>query len=769
MIAIAFPSKLCLAVLLAGLGLCAQARDNPGQVSAEIRRTTFGVPHILASDDRGLGYGIGYAYGQDNLCLLANEVVTVNGQRSRWFGPEQRTLEQRKNLASDLFFTWLNAPQAVSSFWQAQPASIQASLEGYAQGFNRALAERRPQGLPAECQQAEWVRPITAFDLVKLARRLLVEGGVGQFAEALAGAAPPNALAQLDAKDFRIALENQQRFALERGSNAVALGSERSATGRGMLLANPHFPWNGGMRFYQMHLTIPGELDVMGAALPGLPLVNIGFNRHLAWTHTVDASRHFTLHRLQLDPKDPTRYLFDGQSLPMQRQQLKVTVKGEDGQLHEISRELFSTRFGPVVQWPGRLDWTSGVAFSVQDANLGNTRVLQQWHALNQAASLADVQASVQRLQGIPWVNTLATDASGQALYLNQSVVPYVDADLLGRCSDPKAGPEMIVLDGSRSACDWKIDARAAQPGIFPAQMQPHLSRGDFVQHANDSAWLVNPAQPLSGFSPLISRDGIPLGPRARFALSRLERPGKLGAEDLKRMVMDDQVYLAEVLLPDLLKWCAGVGDEADLKGVCAALGKWDGRANLDSGLGLVHFQIIMQVLQEKGGFWRVAFNPADPQHTPRGLAWERAAVAKMLREAALASAARVAGADPSTQWGQIQQAADGTPIHGGPANLGVYNAIQSVDGAPGKRRVVSGTSYLQLVTFDDKGPKAEGLLVFSQSSEAGSPHSGDQTRAFSAKQWQPTPFTEAQIKADPQYRTQVIREPLPVEAAVSR
>ena len=769
MIVISSPRKLCLAVLLAGVGLSAQARDNPGEISAEIRRTTYGVPHILASDDRGIGYGIGYAYGQDNLCLLANEVVTVNGQRSRYFGPQQRTLEQRKNLASDLFFTWLNSPQSVSAFWQAQPAPIQSLLEGYAQGFNRALGERRAQGLPTECRQAEWLRPITAFDLVKLTRRLLVEGGIGQFADAVAGATPPNVVAQHDPQDFRLALERQQRFAQERGSNAVALGSERSASGRGMLLANPHFPWDGGMRFYQMHLTIPGQLDVMGAALPGLPVVNIGFNRHLAWTHTVDASRHFTVHRLQLDPKDPTRYLFDGQSLPMQRQQVKVTVKGDDGQLREISHELFSTRFGPLVQWPGRLDWTSAVAFAVQDANLGNTRVLQQWHSLNQADSLAALQASVQGLQGIPWVNTLATDASGQALYLNQSVVPYVDAELLGRCSDPRAGLEIIVLDGSRSACDWKVDPRTAQPGIFPAQLQPHLRRGDFVQHANDTAWLVNPAQPLTGFSPLVSRDGIPLGPRARFALTRLAQPGKLTGEDLKQMVMGDQVYLADVLLPDLLKWCAGVGDDARLKSVCSALADWDGRAGLDSGLGLVHFQIIVQALQEKGGFWRVAFNPADPLYTPRGLAWERAAVGRMLREAALASAARVAGADPALRWGQIQQAADGTPIHGGPANLGIYNAIQSVDAAPGKRRVVSGTSYLQLVTFDDHGPKAEGLLVFSQSSEAASPHGSDQTRAFSAREWQPTPFTEAQIKADPQYRSQVIREPLSAPAAVSR
>lgn len=756
----AFP-KYCLTALMLALSVSAQARTASSETSAEIRRTSFGVPHILAKDDRGLGYGIGYAYGQDNLCLLANEVLTVNGQRSRYFGPQQRTLEQRENLASDLFFTWLNKPLAVSAFWQAQPAPIQALLEGYAQGFNRALAERTAQGLPAECQQAEWLRPITAFDLVKLTRRLLVEGGVGQFAEALVAATPPTIAATHSTSDFSLALARQQSFALERGSNAVAVGHERSASGRGMLLANPHFPWVGGMRFYQMHLTVPGQLDVMGAALPGLPLINIGFNRHLAWTHTVDASRHFTLHRLQLDPKDPTRYLFDGQSLPLEREQLSVVVKGADGQTSTVTRELFSSRFGPLVKWPGRLDWNRQVAFSLQDANLANTRVLQQWHALNQADSLAALQASVQGLQGIPWVNTLATDAAGQTLYLNQSVVPYVDAELLARCSDPAAGLEMIVLDGSRSECNWKVDARSAQPGIFPAQMQPQLSRGDFVQHSNDSAWLANPAQPLTGFSPLISRDGLPLGPRARFALTRLEQPGKLDAADLKQMVMDDQVYLADVLLPDLLKWCAAEAGDAAINSVCDSLAAWDRRANLDSGLGLVHFQIIMQTLQAKGGFWRVAFNPADPWYTPRGLAYERAGVAAMLRETVRGSAQRVAqaGLDSSSQWGQIQQAADGTPIHGGPANLGVYNAIQSVEVGPGKRRVVGGTSYLQLVTFDEQGPKAQGLLVFSQSSEAASPHGGDQTRAFSAKEWHPTPFTEVQIKADPQYRSLVIRE----------
>ena len=76
-------SKACVAGLCVGLSVCALAQTPAKDVSADIRRTTFGVPHIQAADERGLGYGIGYAYAQDNLCLLANEVVTVNGERSK--------------------------------------------------------------------------------------------------------------------------------------------------------------------------------------------------------------------------------------------------------------------------------------------------------------------------------------------------------------------------------------------------------------------------------------------------------------------------------------------------------------------------------------------------------------------------------------------------------------------------------------------------------------------------------------------------------------
>ncbi|MGE1155796.1 acylase [Pseudomonas kitaguniensis] len=757
-------SRMCVAGVLLGLSMAAAAREQvatpaSASASADIRRTTFGVPHIRANDERSLGYGIGYAYAQDNLCLLANEVVTVNGERARYFGPDQATLEERNNLASDVFFTWLNTEQASAAFWSAQTPQMQQRIEGYVAGYNRYLKE---QGAPAPCQAA-WVRPLVVADVVKLTRRLLVEGGVGQFAEALVGAAPPQATAavQSGTKAFELAAANQQRFSLDRGSNAVAVGRDRSFNGRGMLLANPHFPWVGGMRFYQMHLTIPGQLDVMGAALPGLPVINIGFNQHVAWTHTVDTSKHFTLYRLTLDPKDATRYLLDGKSLPLEQTRISVKAKQPDGSLKDVTHTVYSSQFGPVVQWPGKLDWDNHYAFSLRDANLGNDRVLQQWYAMNRASSLKALQSSVHTLQGIPWVNTVAADDQGQSLYMNLSVVPNVSAAKLAQCSDPRAGVQMIMLDGAHSACAWDIDPRAAQPGIFAAEQLPQLQRSDYVQHSNDSAWLANPKAPLTGFSPVISQDHISLGARARFAVQRLQSLEKrpISVADLQNMVMDNQVYLASQVMPDLLAFCANhLGAyAAALKPLCTSLKTWDQHANLDSGVGLMHFINLMQHLEQTPDAWRVAFDPAQPLTTPRGLAIDRAPVAKALREGMLASAADVAKLGLS-RWGEVQVSGQ-IPIHGGPQALGIYNAMQTVPRADGKREVVSGSSYLQIVTFDAQGPQALGVLAFSESSDPASQYWKDQTQAFSEKKLHAIPFTEAQIKADPHYQQQVIKE----------
>src|SRR5688572_13672089 len=92
----------CLAALL--LAAVPATASAAGRYRAEIRRTAGGVPHVKARDYGSLGYGYGYAYAQDQLCRMADIMVTVDAQRSRFFGTGATAPSGDTNLQSDFFF-----------------------------------------------------------------------------------------------------------------------------------------------------------------------------------------------------------------------------------------------------------------------------------------------------------------------------------------------------------------------------------------------------------------------------------------------------------------------------------------------------------------------------------------------------------------------------------------------------------------------------------------------------------------------------------------
>ncbi|MCB0970652.1 MAG: penicillin acylase family protein, partial [Acidimicrobiales bacterium] len=100
-------------------------------------------------------------------------------------------------------------------------------------------------------------------------------------------------------------------------SNGWAFGSDATASGHGLVVANPHFPWTGEARLWECHLTLPGELDAYGVSLLGGPGIQIGFNAHVAWTHTFSRGHRFTLARLDLIDGDPTAYRFGDEERAM--------------------------------------------------------------------------------------------------------------------------------------------------------------------------------------------------------------------------------------------------------------------------------------------------------------------------------------------------------------------------------------------------------------------------------------------------------------------
>jgi len=743
----------------------------------EIRRTAFGIPHIKASTERGLGYGVGYAYAQDNGCLLANEIMTVRGLRSRYLGAEGAAADGMRNFESDAFYRWFNQDAALQGFWNAQPPAMQALLNGYAAGYSRVIEEQGGEVLDAACKGQAWVGKIDQLDMVRLVRRLMIRAGTTQFARAILGARPPTAP---KVQGAAASLPDWDAFSSRTGSNAMAIGSALSANGKGVLLGNPHFPWDGALRFYQMHLSIPGKLDVMGAALPGMPLVNIGYNRSLAWSHTVDTSRHFVLYRLPLDPADPTRYLVDGVSQPMSKTTVAVEVLGKDGKLATQTHEVYMSAYGPILSIPGKMAWDSRAAFAIHDVNAANTRALQQWYEIAGATSVPRLRQSLERTLGIPWVNTLAADADGRVLFANLSAVPRVDEEKLKDCGlNSGSADGLIILDGARSQCALPTSGDAPQPGIFAGKDMPQLERRDYVHNSNDSAWLSNAEQAQTGFARIVSRDGLPLSGRGRFALDWLtHRAGmgeRIGPQDLQALLTRNEVYLSTPGVDDLLRLCpavktddgaAATPDLAALTQACSALRQWDRRADTDSGLGYLYFAAAMEQAAKMPDSWAVPFDVRHPVATPRGLRTGDPQLAGKMKEALVGVARQLnaAGVAQDARWGSIQGASrNGVfyPVPGGSGSLGVYNAIESRPlNDSGKREVVSGSSYMQVVSFDDRGPHASTLMTFSESSNPGSAHHADQTELFGRKQWISVPFSESQIAADRGVQTTVLQIP---------
>ena len=720
---------------------------------ATITRTTHGIPHIAARTWQGVGYGVAHAYAEDNLCLLAEEFATLAGERSRHFGPEGKAVlgfQEVDNLASDIFFRSTMDMAALREGAKRQSRAAQLLAEGYVAGYNRFLKDAGAEGIPEQCRGKAWVRPITLDDMLRLAEKQMLLASSLALAPGIAGAAPPGSAQP------RVSMALPRPHELGLGSNGWAFGGDATADGRGLVIGNPHFPWNGPSRFWQMHVTGPEGYDVMGVGIAGNPVPTLGFNRDVAWTHTVTAARHFTLHALTLDPADPTRYMVDGKSVAMEPR--TVTVPMPEG-VPEVSRTLWTTRYGPVVVAPqSGVTWNAAMAFALRDANRGNWRAIDTWLRIGKAKNVGEIRAAVSETLGIPWVNTIAADRAGDALHADVTAVPNVSAEKARACATPLSplfARMAILLDGERSECDWDVAAGTPEPGLMPASDQAATIRRDYLTNSNDSYWLSNPRVPHPALSPMLGNHASELTLRTRSNFIETEamlEGGKVDHARAKTLAFANKSLAADMMMDGVLALCTGRQDAAEaLARGCAALGQWDRRFEIDSR-GAALFRAFFARAARVQSLWQVPFDPADPVNTPRGLATERAGDTLMAALGEAVAELEAAGIALDARWGEVQHWPAGgerIPIHGGPGTAGVLN-YQDARPAPGGGLMpVHGTSYIQIVGFDARGPVADAILSYSQSTDPASPHFVDQTRAYSAKRWHRLPFTRREIAAE--------------------
>ncbi len=791
--------------------------------TATVVKTEFGIPHITADSWGSLGFGEAYTAAEDQLCNMALALVQSRGESAAVFGPGPKN----RNASRDIVVKALGISEKSKRALAEQTPQIREWIEGYAAGYSQYVTEQQGN-FGSWCDGADWVRPATAEDF--MAQYVTLVHTLPRIAGAITAAAPPSiessvevATLQKLAPETQILANSEQsvtpishrgsRIAAldeapsmaatltdmklrDMGSNAWAVGTNRSENGKGLLLANPHYPWYGIARFWEKHLTIPGVYNAYGAGLVGTPGVAIGFNDAVGWSHTVSNSKRTVVYQLTLNPDNPSQYRFEDGWQELTSTEVNITIKTPEGPVNKAHTVWFS-HHGPLMVLPGLSD-DPMTAFAVRDANAENIHTFAQWQAMGSAESMDAFIDAHRQYNAMPWVNTIAASADGRAVYIDNSNVGALSDAAIGAWHDTiKAVPKLqylflskglVILDGSTAMNDW-LETSSPVPNTEPFERRPLIESEQYVFNANDSYWLSDPDNPAASLSPLYGPTMTPRSVRTRMNIALL-RPdssygyagsdGKFSRDEIQTALFSNDSLTAAMLLPELLAAC---GDQPDrviegasvnLEEACAVLTDWDRTFNSESRGAVLFREWVTRYPYDEtylgSSLFKNRFNPTEPVTTPSGLANTAAALDK-LAEAVLLLQGEGIALDAALGNLQIGHRFDRQyPLHGGNRHEGIANL--QVTNTPGNNptetpifsgsnefvadsnslsktgyNVVHGSSFIMTLGWTDDGPEAEALLSYSQSGDPNSPHFDDQTQLYAEKAWRPIRYTPVDIE----------------------
>jgi acyl-homoserine-lactone acylase len=789
------------------------AFDTDGVLSANIRRTSFGVPHITGDNLKSVGFGSGYAYAQDNICILADQMVKIRSERSKYFGPDKVPGSgDSGNIISDFGHHALKVLSSATTLYPSLSDNSRALIEGYASGYNKYLAETGVDNLAPQCAGQAWVKPISAIELTAYMFATSQYASGARFLDTAFLANPGDAAEYLpyigqkaDASRTNSISKNISQVGAniqspdldlgDWGSNGWGIGKDKTENGKGIVLANPHFPHTGHLRFWQSHVTIPGVMDVMGGSLQGFPVQNIGYNQNVAWTHTVSASRRFVVYQLSLANGNRQQYVVDGETKDIEKKTFYVEVNAGGGQSVILSKDFFYSHHGLIIETPAALNfmsWTDNHAFTLRDSAEENIDMVDHWLAMNLATDIDEFQQAIKDYDGIPWVNTMYSDDQGNAFYIDKSrIFNFNDTVQNLLATDP-------VIVGTRKAVGFDIlpgNMSLFEPdGLNSYEQAPKLLNGSYVQNSNDTYWFTNPDETLSGYSALYGDSNTQLSLRTRMGLKMLTDTAgsddKFSVSEVESALLSNRAYLAELVLPELLTQCKAQaktpvmlsnGDAVDISEGCTVLSNWDKLFNLDSSGAHLFREFAYKFNQSTQ--LTVGFDVTDAAMTPNTLTTDGSALVslagaiKNIDASGFALNATIADIQ-FTEKTMADGSASGMkfPWAGSKGTEGGFNVFSSaksddtlysihqytpVKDVETNRDLRSGltqegyhinygSSWMFVVGFTDEGPSARGLLSYSQSSNNDSPHSDDQNKLYSETSgMRPFFFTEADINTN--------------------
>ncbi len=221
----------------------------------------------------------------------------------------------------------------------------------------------------------------------------------------------------------------------EVGSNNWAVSPSRSASGNALLSGDPHLGLSLPSIWYEVHLQVPGEIDVYGVTIPGIPAVVIGFNRDVAWSFTNTGADVLDYYWETLDHEmAPSRYMIDGEWRELEQRVERFL--GQNGE--ELAADtLYTNHRGPVFfsdDGPLSMRWTV-----LEDAGS-----IGAFFGAARSRSTEEFEQAMESYHA-PAQNMIVADGSGNIAIRSTGLFPI----------RPGNGDGTVIRDGTTTENDW--------------------------------------------------------------------------------------------------------------------------------------------------------------------------------------------------------------------------------------------------------------------------------------------------------------------------
>lgn len=677
----------------------------------EVRRTAFGVPHIVAQNLAAAAYAMAYVQLEDYGSQVAIGLLHARGAMGLVFG--------RDSIEGD-FLARRRYAAAVERF-HSLDADIRDVYAGFAAGVNRYV-ELHPQEFPAGMKP-----DFTPYDVLaresngpaaSVGRRFLARIDPSARRTPARGAAPANP-GRSDSLSFP-----DGQYDVD-GSNAWAFAPSRTKSGKAVLLRNPHLAWNAG--YYEAQLTVPGVVDFYGDFRIGGPLVGIGgFNKDLGWSTTNNDPELNAIYALDVDASVPDHYMLDGASLPLRQELVTVDYRNGAG-ISTETREFWSTPMGPVLYRGG------GKVYILRGAGADDLRESQQYLRMMQARSL-DEWKNAMRMRARVTSNFTYADRAGNIFYLWNASLPSYPHAALG---------DSAAVPVSRTSEMWTH--------YVPFDSLPQLLNppGGYLHNENDAPQYANMHKvlDLSAYPPYFPAPK--LGLRSQHSIELIDTPKKLSLEEIVQLKHDYHMLLADRVKGDLVAAVRAGTPSGDVAAAVELLEKWDNTTAPESK-GAALFEIWWRRYADSTAMRQPFAKPwsaSDPLGTPGGLS--DPARARESFAWAVAQTARQWGAF-DVAWGDVHRVRVGhvdLPAGGCWGDMGCFRVLWWRMAPDGKWTASGGDGWILAVEFGNE-PRAYSILAYGESKRDDSPHHTDQAAMFVKGQLKRVLFSEKDVEA---------------------